>query len=69
LHTVVDTFIQAQRKRNDADYDSANEWTRTDVLTQIDAASAAFKSWNAIREAPVAQTYLVSLLGRRRRSE
>jgi uncharacterized protein (UPF0332 family) len=69
LHTVADTFIQAQQKRNDADYDTAQEWTQTDVLTQIDAVSAAFRSWNIIREEPVAQAYLVSLLGKKRRSE
>ena len=69
LHTVADTFIQAQQKRNDADYDTSKEWTQTDVLTQIGAVAVAFNSWNAIREEPVAQVYLVSLLGRRRRSE
>jgi hypothetical protein len=35
LRRVVDTFIQAQRKRNDADYDTSIDWTRTDVLAQI----------------------------------
>lgn len=69
LHTVADTFIQVQQKRNDADYDTGKEWTRTDVLTQIDAVSAAFESWKAIRDEPVAQAYLVSLLGKRQRSE
>ena len=69
LHTVADTFIQAQQKRNDADYDTGKQWTRTDVLTQIDAVSAAFESWKAIRDEPVAQAYLVSLLGKRARAE
>jgi hypothetical protein len=69
LHTVADTFIQAQQKRNDADYDTGKQWTRTDVLTQIDAVSAAFESWKAIRDEPVAQAYLVSLLGKRARPE
>jgi hypothetical protein len=69
LHTVADTFIQAQQKRNDADYDTGKEWTQTDVLTQIDAVSKAFESWRAIRDEPVAQAYLVSLLGKRGRAE
>jgi uncharacterized protein (UPF0332 family) len=69
LHTVADTFIQVQQKRNDADYDTGKEWTQTDVLTQIDAVSAAFENWRAIRDEPVAQAYLVSLLGKRPRSE
>lgn len=69
LHTVADTFIQVQQKRNEADYDTGKEWARTDVLTQIDAVSAAFESWKAIRDEPAAQAYLVSLLGKRPRSE
>ncbi len=66
LHTVAATFGQAQQKRNDADYDTSNEWNRTDVFKQIDAVAAAFNSWKAIREEPKAQAYLVSLLGRKR---
>jgi len=69
LDTVVNTFIQAQQKRNDADYDNSKEWTQSDVLIQIDAVAEAFKSWNAIAEESVAQAYLVSLLGKRRRSD
>jgi len=69
LHRVADTFIQVQQRREEADYDAGKEWTQTDVLTQIDAVGAAFESWKAIREEPVAQAYLVSLLGKRARSE
>jgi uncharacterized protein (UPF0332 family) len=69
LHSVANTFIQVQQKRNDADYDTGKEWTQTDVLTQIDAVSTAFERWKAIRDEPVAQAYLVSLLGKRPRSE
>lgn len=66
LHTVASTFVQSQNLRNDADYDMSEEWTRTDVLKQIEAVSAAFDSWKAIREEPVAQAYLVSLLSKKR---
>jgi hypothetical protein len=66
LLTVVDTFIQVQQKRNDADYDTSKEWTRTDVLTQVDACCRRFRELEAIREEPVAQAYLLSLLGRKR---
>jgi len=27
LHTVVDTFIEAQQQRQTADYDNAKKWT------------------------------------------
>jgi acyl-CoA reductase-like NAD-dependent aldehyde dehydrogenase len=69
LYTVAHTFIQVQQRREEADYDTGKEWTQTDVSKQIDAAAAAFKSWKAISEEPVAQAYLVSLLGKRSRSE
>ena len=69
LHTVADTFIRVQQKRNDADYNTGKEWTQSDALSQIDAVSAAFESWKAIRDEPAAQAYLVSLLGKRPRSE
>jgi hypothetical protein len=36
-----------------------------DVLEQIDVVAAAFESWQAVREEPTAQAYLVSLLGKR----
>jgi len=69
LHTVADAFVQAQQRREEADYNTGREWTQTDVLKQIDAVAAAFESWKAIREEPVAQAYLVSLLGKRPRPE
>jgi uncharacterized protein (UPF0332 family) len=69
LHRVAQTFIQAQQKREEADYDTGTEWNQTSVQKQLDAVAAAFESWKAIREEPVAQAYLVSLLGRRPRPE
>jgi len=65
LHTVAQTFVQLQQRREEADYDIGKEWTQTDVLTQIDAVVEAFDSWKAIREEPSAQAYLVSFLGKR----
>jgi hypothetical protein len=66
LHTVASTFVQSQERRNEADYDTSEDWTREEVLEMIDAVAAAFSSWNAIREEPVAQAYLLSLLAKRR---
>ena len=69
LRTVAEAFIQVQDKRNEVDYDIAKEWTLTEVKLQIAAVNAAFESWNVIREERDAQAYLVSLLGKRPRSE
>lgn len=35
LRKVAGTFIQAQQRREEADYDTGKEWTQTDVLTLI----------------------------------
>jgi uncharacterized protein (UPF0332 family) len=66
LRTVVKIFIQSQERRNDADYNTSKDWTHIEVQTQIDFVSDAFESWQAIRDEPVAQAYLVSLLGKER---
>jgi hypothetical protein len=62
LRTVADAFIQAQQRRNEADYNMAEEWTPVEVDTQIASVSEAFRTWNMIRDEAVAQAYLVSLL-------
>jgi hypothetical protein len=58
--------VQVFQERNDADYETSKEWDQTNVLRQIDAVSAAFKSWEAIKDAPVAQAFLFSLLAKDR---
>ena len=66
LHTVVNTFIEAQQQRQTADYDNAKQWTRTEVLTQIANVTTAFQSWRAIRDENLAQDYRVYLLVKER---
>ena len=67
LRTVANAFIQAQQRRNDADYNMAKEWTPVEVAAQIASVNEAFKMWNLIRDEAVAQAYLVSLLGSKER--
>jgi len=67
LYTVAKVFIQAQQRRNDADYNMAKEWTQVEVATQIASVDEAFQAWNLIRDKAIAQAYLVSLLGTRER--
>ena len=69
LLVVVDAFINLQQERHEADYDTGKTWNRIDVLMVINVASEAFASWKVIRDEPEAQAYLVSLFGKRRRSE
>src|SRR5208282_5544855 len=65
LRTVANAFIQAQQRRNDADYNMEKDWTAVEVLTDIASVAEAFTAWNVIREEGSAQAYLVSLLGTR----
>jgi hypothetical protein len=67
LRTVANACIQGQQRRNDADYNTAKEWTPVEVNTQIDSVNEAFKAWHMIRDEAVAQAYLVSLLGTKER--
>jgi hypothetical protein len=67
LRTVANAFIQAQQRRNDADYIMAKEWTPVEVDAQIASVSEAFKKWDMIRDEALAQAYLVSLLGAKER--
>jgi uncharacterized protein (UPF0332 family) len=66
LRRVADTFIQSQQERFTADYDNATQWTRTQVLSRIDAVADAFQGWKSIRDEPSAQAYLLSFLGKDR---
>jgi uncharacterized protein (UPF0332 family) len=65
LFEVTNTFVNMQQRRNLADYSTAEHWDRTDALDYIAEVAAAFESWKSIREEPIAQAYLVSLLGAR----
>jgi hypothetical protein len=67
LRTVENAFVQAQQRRNDADYNLAKEWTPVEANTHIASVKEAFDSWNIVREEADAQAYLVSLLGPKER--
>jgi hypothetical protein len=49
LRTVANAFIQAQQRRNDADYNMSKEWTPVEVEKQIASVREAFRSWLSIR--------------------
>jgi len=69
LLTVSKTFVQAQQRRIDADYNMGIEVTETETLTQIESVAGAFKSWDIIRDEATAQVYLLSMLGNKDRRE
>ena len=63
LRTVSLAFYQAYQQRQTADYDTAEQWTRTEALAVIDSVDSAFKAWSDIRNHKLAHNYLLSLLG------
>lgn len=67
LWIVANTFIQAQRRRNHADYNLAKEWIREEVDSHIAQVDEAFRAWHRIRDEAAAQSYLISLLGSKER--
>ena len=67
LQFVARTFMQAQEKREYADYDVALRWSRSEVEAQIDSVADAFWSWIAVRGQTDAQEFLVMLLGPKQR--
>jgi len=69
LRNVAAAFSMSQRLRHSADYDNSRQWTRTDVLAVIKLVEEAFQSWHSIRSEPIAQAFLVSLLGRPKGSQ
>lgn len=66
LRNVAKTFVDLQDRRHTADYDNETVWTRTEALGQVTSAQKAFSDWRAIRNQPIAQTYLLSLLVKKR---
>jgi hypothetical protein len=67
LREVARTFVELQARREAADYDHAKTWTQTEALADVQLADQALTLWYGIRNEPVAQRYLMSLLVRKRR--
>jgi uncharacterized protein (UPF0332 family) len=62
LRVVAKAFTGLQQDRNTADYDGSRQWSRREVLGQIELAASAFENWKAIRKEQIAQDYLLLLL-------
>ena len=63
LRTVARAlFVDLQQSRHVADYDNATIWNYRDARDEIAVAKKAFTAWESIRNEPIAQDYLVSLL-------
>jgi uncharacterized protein (UPF0332 family) len=67
LLNIAETFGVMLGARHAADYDSSVEWTRRDAIELLESVQSAFASWDEIRETPLAQHFLVTLLLKDRR--
>ncbi len=55
-------FATLQDERHSADYDNSRAWSQTDALEVLKLAHEAFKSWDQVREDPMAGNYLIAML-------
>jgi uncharacterized protein (UPF0332 family) len=65
LKLIAESFIKLHQARQTADYDNSKAWSRTEVWEMIAQAQDAIAAWPNIREKPMAQDYLLDLLGTR----
>jgi hypothetical protein len=59
--------VDLHQLRHFADYDYAKKWSRIEVQTDINTASAAFQSWKIVSKEKLAQDYLATLLVKERK--
>lgn len=66
LKLVAHTFVNLQQDRNTADYDNDVVWTKSEALQRVQVEERAFGEWAKIRKEPLAQSYLLGLLIKKR---
>ena len=55
LLTVANSFVQAQQRRIDAEYNLAKEWGPSEVAAHISSVDEAFQAWSRISPGAKAQ--------------
>ncbi len=66
LSTVAQAFVDLQQARHKADYDIGEPFSTVDAAADVAQARLAFATWADVRDEPLAQRYLYSLLFRDR---
>jgi uncharacterized protein (UPF0332 family) len=62
LSTVAQAFVDLQQARHKADYDIGEPFQPLDAAVDVAQARLAFVTWAEVRDEPLAQHYLYSLL-------
>ena len=66
LSTVAQAFVDLQQARHKADYDVGEPFGPLDAAVDVAQARLAFVTWADVKDEPLAQRYLYSLLFRDR---
>ena len=62
LSTVAQAFVDLQQARHKADYDIERPFQPLDAVVDVAQARLAFLTWAEVKDEPLAQGYLYSLL-------
>jgi hypothetical protein len=62
LSTVAQAFVNLQQARHKADYDIEEQFQPRDAALDVAQARLAFPAWSEVKDEPLAQRYLYSLL-------
>jgi hypothetical protein len=62
LSTVAQAFVDLQQARHKTDYDIAEPFQPLDAAVDVAQAGLAFRTWAEVRDEPLAQGYLYSML-------
>jgi hypothetical protein len=58
----MDAFVELQKARHEADYDTSSTWNRVDVLTKIRIVRGAFEAWGRVKGNPNSTVFRAALL-------
>lgn len=62
---IAGEFVLLQQGRHTADYDNSKMWSYTEVEKAITRARTLYTHWNTVRNTPLAQSYLLDMMGGR----
>ncbi|MCX8516532.1 MAG: hypothetical protein ORN29_00370 [Rhodoferax sp.] len=62
LAFVARTFVELQRNRHLADYDTTDTWSRMQAEALVGSVEEAFSKWKKVRSSSDAKVFLSSLL-------
>jgi hypothetical protein len=63
LGAIARDFVALQQDRHSADYDNSRAWSYTEVENVILRAHHLYIGWNTVSKTPLAESYLLDMLG------